>query len=126
DAYDRRVSSVLLGVMVFFFFSSRRRHTRSKRDWSSDVCSSDLTASRCCSIAASVGGTICAPEAPYTLMPLSPAGLWEAVTMRPATAPRDLTAAARTGVGTGAPGVTTTRPCAASTRQATPTKRSEP
>src|SRR5207249_11038160 len=26
-----------------FFFSSRRRHTRSKRDWSSDVCSSDLT-----------------------------------------------------------------------------------
>src|SRR5699024_11368808 len=28
-----------------FFFSSRRRHTRSKRDWSSDVCSSDLTQS---------------------------------------------------------------------------------
>src|SRR5699024_12000467 len=28
---------------VSFFFSSRRRHTRSKRDWSSDVCSSDLT-----------------------------------------------------------------------------------
>src|SRR5699024_11887994 len=27
----------------FFFFSSRRRHTRSKRDWSSDVCSSDLS-----------------------------------------------------------------------------------
>src|SRR5699024_8809126 len=27
---------------VCFFFSSRRRHTRSKRDWSSDVCSSDL------------------------------------------------------------------------------------
>src|SRR5699024_12016454 len=25
-----------------FFISSRRRHTRSKRDWSSDVCSSDL------------------------------------------------------------------------------------
>src|SRR5699024_11452350 len=25
-----------------FYFSSRRRHTRSKRDWSSDVCSSDL------------------------------------------------------------------------------------
>src|SRR5690349_24886709 len=25
-----------------FFFSSRRRHTRSLRDWSSDVCSSDL------------------------------------------------------------------------------------
>src|SRR2546421_7973163 len=28
----------------FFFFSSRRRHTRSDRDWSSDVCSSDLSA----------------------------------------------------------------------------------
>src|SRR5437870_7201775 len=27
----------------FFFFSSRRRHTRWPRDWSSDVCSSDLT-----------------------------------------------------------------------------------
>src|SRR6266513_1521652 len=29
--------------MFNFFFASRRRHTRSKRDWSSDVCSSDLT-----------------------------------------------------------------------------------
>src|SRR3712207_8931645 len=28
---------------MFFFFSSRRRHTRYWRDWSSDVCSSDLT-----------------------------------------------------------------------------------
>src|SRR5690554_7577732 len=27
---------------AFFFFSSRRRHTRCGRDWSSDVCSSDL------------------------------------------------------------------------------------
>src|SRR5216683_539617 len=29
-------------MFIFFFFSSRRRHTRSDRDWSSDVCSSDL------------------------------------------------------------------------------------
>src|SRR6266498_1673725 len=29
-------------LFVFFFFSSRRRHTRCGRDWSSDVCSSDL------------------------------------------------------------------------------------
>src|SRR5690606_41205552 len=29
-------------VSVIFFFSSRRRHTRFSRDWSSDVCSSDL------------------------------------------------------------------------------------
>src|SRR6266702_7229994 len=31
----------------FFFFSSRRRHTRWPRDWSSDVCSSDLFGSSC-------------------------------------------------------------------------------
>src|SRR2546430_17680133 len=29
---------------IFFFFSSRRRHTRFDCDWSSDVCSSDLAA----------------------------------------------------------------------------------
>src|SRR5690606_40256141 len=29
-------------VFLSFFFSSRRRHTRFSRDWSSDVCSSDL------------------------------------------------------------------------------------
>src|SRR3712207_7011605 len=32
--------------MSFFFFSSRRRHTRYWRDWSSDVCSSDLSGER--------------------------------------------------------------------------------
>src|SRR5690349_22913710 len=34
-----QVSATALSI---FFFSSRRRHTRSLRDWSSDVCSSDL------------------------------------------------------------------------------------
>src|SRR5215213_11357067 len=37
--------SLLVGarrVLRFFFFSSRRRHTRLVSDWSSDVCSSDL------------------------------------------------------------------------------------
>src|SRR2546427_9315659 len=29
-------------MLIFFFFSSRRRHTRFDCDWSSDVCSSDL------------------------------------------------------------------------------------
>src|SRR5256885_5135006 len=29
-------------IAIFFFFSSRRRHTRLQGDWSSDVCSSDL------------------------------------------------------------------------------------
>src|SRR5947207_6995464 len=33
---------------MMFFFSSRRRHTRSLCDWSSDVCSSDLSRSRAC------------------------------------------------------------------------------
>src|SRR5215467_13069698 len=32
-------------MYFFFFFSSRRRHTRLQGDWSSDVCSSDLTRS---------------------------------------------------------------------------------
>src|SRR2546421_2737496 len=36
--------------IFFFFFSSRRRHTRSDRDWSSDVCSSDLVTYRPLSI----------------------------------------------------------------------------
>src|SRR6266850_1169351 len=31
-------------MIYFFFFSSRRRHTRLQGDWSSDVCSSDLGA----------------------------------------------------------------------------------
>src|SRR3989304_6320365 len=31
-----------MSFFFFFFFSSRRRHTRCSRDWSSDVCSSDL------------------------------------------------------------------------------------
>src|SRR5439155_2684559 len=35
----------LVGI-GFFFFSSRRRHTRWPRDWSSDVCSSDLVTGR--------------------------------------------------------------------------------
>src|SRR5699024_4806134 len=33
---------ILYSLACSFFFSSRRRHTRSKPDWSSDVCSSDL------------------------------------------------------------------------------------
>src|SRR5438128_12108027 len=34
--------SFISHLFFFFFFSSRRRHTRCYRDWSSDVCSSDL------------------------------------------------------------------------------------
>src|SRR5690625_1415836 len=40
--YVRFVYAFVILVLFFFFFSSRRRHTRWPRDWSSDVCSSDL------------------------------------------------------------------------------------
>src|SRR5207302_5453324 len=39
-----RIRRCAEAIFVFFFFSSRRRHTRFSRDWSSDVCSSDLVA----------------------------------------------------------------------------------
>src|SRR3712207_8012842 len=39
----KKVKSIVTSIgNFFFFFSSRRRHTRYWRDWSSDVCSSDL------------------------------------------------------------------------------------
>src|SRR5256885_6124350 len=39
---DRSYNAISRSVCYFFFFSSRRRHTRLQGDWSSDVCSSDL------------------------------------------------------------------------------------
>src|SRR5207253_4417557 len=39
---ERVLYRTVNGARFFFFFSSRRRHTRWPRDWSSDVCSSDL------------------------------------------------------------------------------------
>src|SRR2546430_9507760 len=41
------LDDTLLWQSLFFFFSSRRRHTRFDCDWSSDVCSSDLLGSVC-------------------------------------------------------------------------------
>src|SRR2546422_3313898 len=38
------IRALVHSVVFFFFFSSRRRHTRCSRDWSSDLCSSDLVA----------------------------------------------------------------------------------
>src|SRR5205809_3289247 len=40
--FDFVIFLVCVYFVFFFFFSSRRRHTRCSRDWSSDVCSSDL------------------------------------------------------------------------------------
>src|SRR5690625_7804300 len=61
--------------MSFFFFSSRRRHTRWPRDWSSDVCSSDLDC----------GFTRCTPI--------------QAMTLPVALAGRDVAGQAQTGTG---------------------------
>src|SRR5436305_8030849 len=43
-----------VSCFCFFFFSSRRRHTRCGRDWSSDVCSSDLLASGLAGLACAI------------------------------------------------------------------------
>src|SRR5256885_2861366 len=42
-AIDKGVGVVVRTIISLFFFSSRRRHTRLQGDWSSDVCSSDLS-----------------------------------------------------------------------------------
>src|SRR5690606_39454306 len=49
-------------AMPVFFFSSRRRHTRFSRDWSSDVCSSDLLGGR--------GGVMAQLVAGYVMRPV--------------------------------------------------------
>src|SRR5256885_9602806 len=50
-------------LAVFFFFSSRRRHTRLQGDWSSDVCSSDLPRGGACGVCAACAGAVpCAPH----------------------------------------------------------------
>src|SRR5256885_12636618 len=45
--------------MDFFFFSSRRRHTRLQGDWSSDVCSSDLQCHTPAPAAPGTGSIVC-------------------------------------------------------------------
>src|SRR5215203_7339071 len=45
--------------IFFFFFSSRRRHTRYWRDWSSDVCSSDLCGAPWCRTRSAYSVTVC-------------------------------------------------------------------
>src|SRR5690606_19442198 len=53
---------------ICFFFSSRRRHTRFSRDWSSDVCSSDL----CGRVDATGGITLNGQHAPRTISSTEP------------------------------------------------------
>src|SRR5207237_5967338 len=54
----------------FFFFSSRRRHTRFKCDWSSDVCSSDLRRS------SSPRSTSPLPLCLFCVTAFKPSGRW--------------------------------------------------
>src|SRR5438105_14061928 len=54
-----------MSLFFFFFFSSRRRHTRSTRDWSSDVCSSDLKSGF--HVGLPTGFRICRPEAHHSM-----------------------------------------------------------
>src|SRR5256885_6493204 len=42
ERWRNRPRTSTISELAFFFFSSRRRHTRLQGDWSSDVCSSDL------------------------------------------------------------------------------------
>src|SRR2546430_7347515 len=59
-----------LSRMCYFFFSSRRRHTRFDCDWSSDVCSSDLQ--RYASIAPSAAHALHMPSHTFTRV-----GMWQ-------------------------------------------------
>src|SRR5690606_41070471 len=56
----------IIAALILFFFSSRRRHTRFSRDWSSDVCSSDLVdTAKANALAASTEATIPTYESSY-------------------------------------------------------------
>src|SRR5207253_7603311 len=72
---------VLSVCFDYFFFSSRRRHTRWPRDWSSDVCSSDLE-----QVLHPVGGRTRQGElpAPAAALEVDPARLLELVRERDA------------------------------------------
>src|SRR5256885_8551449 len=73
--------------LVIFFFSSRRRHTRLQGDWSSDVCSSDLTLST--ALAANHGlrpalrFVLAVPVGWCVLLVLSTAGVGAAIVAAP-------------------------------------------
>src|SRR5690606_1323608 len=69
---DREKLLHLLILFFFFFFSSRRRHTSFSRDWSSDVCSSDLNQLFIGPYAIDENRNVRA--IPYTLIPGRPTG----------------------------------------------------
>src|SRR5207302_7672542 len=81
-------------LLDVFFFSSRRRHTRFSRDWSSDVCSSDLVgmplATRFEKVYMSHGQF--GPAPPVKIQQLAPAGCHFLVSVEPS---RNMTAGER-------------------------------
>src|SRR6266498_4318899 len=71
-------------IYCCFFFSSRRRHTRCGRDWSSDVCSSDLGLGQAVSpgdvlIAAGAGLLVYAGMGGSGRIPADAAPVWDAL-----------------------------------------------
>src|SRR5690606_40040876 len=63
-----------LCLSFVFFFSSRRRHTRFSRDWSSDVCSSDLVAFFNVAVVAANGTATAGYANQYGVTQLDPSG----------------------------------------------------
>src|SRR4051794_41293189 len=87
--------SLLHSVFFFFFFSSRRRHTRWTGDWSSDVCSSDLTC-RYWSPGVCSRGRV-APPAPWSTRPATSTGRSDTTAATALPAARISRAATRVG-----------------------------
>src|SRR6266498_1537924 len=83
----------------FFFFSSRRRHTRCGRDWSSDVCSSDLDPPRCV-------GAVTLPIAAQGGPQIELADKLEHVLLRPDVTPSEVDDACASAVESGLAAVT--------------------
>src|SRR5699024_9719143 len=73
-----------------FFFSSRRRHTRSKRDWSSDVCSSDLSETLTSNLRLTKSITISSPSLINPIGPPAAASGEMCPTATPLVAPENL------------------------------------
>src|SRR5205807_3011405 len=67
----RRLDAYNIMSLIFFFFSSRRRHTRLQGDWSSDVCSSDLKG-HCGNPVSGVAVTFAASPGSGTVTPTTP------------------------------------------------------
>src|SRR5256884_436963 len=111
-------------LLTIFFFSSRRRHTRCSRDWSSDVCSSDLASGNPVS---GVAVTFAASPGSGTVTPTTPVatganGIAAATSWTlSATAGQNTATATATGLAGSPVTFTATRTAGAATRLLLPT-----